>query len=329
MGGLDDISVSFVWGAAPAAGLPADGFSTRWTRALSFEGGTYRFHVTADDGVRVWLDGVLVIDQWHEAPSVTYTADRTLVAGNHAVHIEYFDKAGTAQIQFWWERLSDFPDWRGEYFPRVDLLGSPALVRNDANVSFDWGHYGPGAGIPADGFSARWTRNLWFEEGLYRFHMIVDDGLRLYTDNQLVLDAWSDGGRRELTVDRRLTTGNHGVRVEYYERTGEATIHVWWERVTSYPDWRGEYFPNRTLGGSPALVRNDAEINFAWGWESPAVALPSDEFSVRWTRAAGFDAATYRFHLLVDDGARLYVDNRLVVDTWRDGVVREVTSDQV
>jgi hypothetical protein len=324
----DDASVSFLWdSAAPAAGLPADGFSARWTRTLAFESGTYRFHVTADDGVRIWVGGVLIIDQWHEAPGVSYATDRTLTAGNHAVRIEYYESAGTAQIHFWWERLGDFSQWRGEYFPRVDLGSSPALVRNEEDVNFDWGSYGPAAVIPVDGFSARWTRGFWFEEGLYRFHAIVDDGVRLYVDGGLVINAWSDGGRRELTGDRRLATGNHTVRVEYYERTGQAIIRVWWEKITSYPDWKGEYWSNRTLSGSPAVVRNDAAINFTWGRGSAAAGLPSDGFSARWTRKADFEAATYRFHVLVDDGARLYVDDRLVIDTWRDGAVREVTSD--
>jgi hypothetical protein len=324
----DDAHLNFVWGmAAPAAGLPADGFSARWTRALALESGTYRFHVTADDGVRVWLDGTLLIDQWREAPSVTYSADRTLAAGNHAVRIEYYENAGAAQIRFGWDRLGGLSQWRGEYFPRVSLVGTPALVRNDADLDFDWGSQGPVAGIPADGFSARWTRDLWFEEGLYRFHAVVDDGVRLYVDGGLVISGWSDGGRRELTGDRRVTTGQHAVRVEYYERTGEAIIHVWWERIVAYPEWKGEYWSNRSLSGTPAMVRNDGAVDFAWGWASPAAGLPSDGFSARWTRMADFDAATYRFHVLVDDGVRVYVDDRLVIDSWRDGPVRELTSD--
>jgi hypothetical protein len=325
----DDANVSFVWGtAAPTPALPADGFSVRWARTLAFEGGTYRFHVTADDGVRVWLDGGLVIDEWHEAPSASYTTDRLLSSGTHSLRVEYYEGAGSAQIQFWWERLGEFPQWRGEYFPRVDLVGSPSVVRNDPDLNFDWRFSGPSASVPVDGFSARWTRDLWLDDGTYRFHGIVDDGMRLYVDGAQVIDAWSDGGRREVTGDRRLAAGTHTVRVEYYERTGEAAIRVWWERIASYPDWKGEYWSNRYLIGSPAVVRNDAAIDFAWGWTAPVVGLPIDGFSVRWTRAQDFDAATYRFHVLVDDGARLYIDDRLVIDTWHDGAAREVTAEQ-
>jgi hypothetical protein len=326
----DDVGVDFVWGAgAPATGLPVDAFSARWTRTLRFEAGTYRFYALSDDGVRVWLDGALIIDRWHDSPSVTYSAQRTLSAGAHTLRVEYYENGGAAQIRLWWERVDDFPQWHGEYFTTPDLAGNPALVRNDANVDFRWGYTAPAAGLPADGFSVRWTRSLWFEEAVYRYHAIGDDGVRLYIDDMLVIDGWRGSGRRELTNDWKLPAGPHTVRVEYCEHTGEALIQVWWEMLKSYPDWRGEYWSNPSLSGPPVLVRNDRILDFTWGSGSPATGLPGDGFSARWTRAAQFDAATYRFHVLVDDGARLYVDDQLILDTWRDGAVREVRSEHL
>jgi len=324
----DDKAVDFDWSTgAPAAGLPADGFSARWTRILSFEGGTYRFYARSDDGVRVWLDGGLIIDEWHDASGTTYSAERSLTAGSHTLRVEYYENGGAARIEFWWERLGDFPQWRGEYFSNVALAGAPALVRNDGAVDFDWGRGAPTTGLPADGFSARWTRTLWFDEGLYRFHAVVDDGVRLWVGDALVIDAWRDGGRREVTADHRLWAANHRLRVEYYERSGDALVHIWWEKLASYPDWKGQYWSNRRLEGSPVVVRNDGKIDFNWRRGAPANGLPGDNFSARWTRKAEFDAATYRFHVAVDDGARLWVDDRLILDTWHDGGVREVTAD--
>jgi hypothetical protein len=325
----DDAAINFDWGtAAPAASLPRDGFSARWSQTLSFPAGVYRFAVLADDGVRIWLDGERIIDQWHDATGVTYTAERTLSAGTHSLRVEYYENGGAAKIRFWWERLSDYPQWRGEYFSRVDLVGAPTLVRNDPAIDFIWGASAPATNIPADNFSVRWTRMVAFDEGLYRFHAVIDDGVRLWVDDQLVIDRWSDGARRELTTDHRLSAGYHSLRVEYYERTGEASIQVWWEKLVAYPEWQAEYWSNRYLSGSPALMRNDANINFNWAGGSPAQGIPSDNFSARWTRTASFDRGTYRFHVLVDDGARLWVDDRLVIDTWRDGAAREITFDQ-
>ncbi len=190
----DDRTINFDWGtSSPATAVPANGFSVRWARTLSFGGGTYRFYVHSDDGVRIWLDNKAIVDQWHDASGTTYSIDQALNAGNHTIRVEYYENGGTAKIQFWWEQVSASSQWRGEYFSNVTLAGTPAMTRNDATVDFNWGRNAPAAGLPVDGFSARWTRVLGFEEGLYRFHAIVDDGVRLYVDNVLVIDAWQDG----------------------------------------------------------------------------------------------------------------------------------------
>src|SRR5687768_1069951 len=71
------------------------------------------------------------------------------------------------------------------------------------------------------------------------------------------------------------------------------------------PAWTGQYYNNPNLIGSPALTRQDPDINFSWGQESPDPALTPDNFSVRWTRTMTFQAATYRFVTTTDDGVRL------------------------
>ena len=89
------------------------------------------------------------------------------------------------------------------------------------------------------------------------------------------------------------------------------------------PDhWKGEYFNNRTLSGSPSMVRDDGagNLNFDWGTGSPGAAcgIGADNFSVRWTRTISFNADTYRFTVRSDDGVRLYVDDQLKLDKWFD-----------
>jgi hypothetical protein len=324
----DDAEINFDWGTGgPSVNLPVDSFSARWSRTLSFSGGTYRFYALSDDGVRVWLDGELIINQWHDASGTTYTAERSLSTAAHSLRIEYYENGGNAKILVWWERLGDFPQWRGTYFPNTSLSGVAPLVRNDSDINFDWGRAAPAPGLPVDGFSVRWTRSLLFEEGLYRFHAAVDDGVRIYVDDALAVNAWQDGGRREVTGDYRMSPGYHTVRVEYYERGGDASIQVWWERINLITDWRGEYWSNTSLSGNPVVVRNDVSIDFTWGLGSPANNIPADNFSARWTRSIPFEAGTYRFHVLVDDGARLWIDDRLAIDGWRDGAARELTAD--
>ena len=324
----DDAAINFDWGsAAPAVGLPSDGFSARWSRTVSLQEGTYRFFASSDDGVRVWLDDESIIDQWHEATGVLYHVERTLSAGDYTLRIEYYEDKGAAKVLFWWQRQGAFLQWRGAYYPNVNLTGAPVLVRNDSAINFNWGTGSPFSRIPTDGFSARWTRRLAFEDGQYRFRVVVDDGARLWVDDTLVVDTWSDGGRREVRADYALSAGEHLIRVEYHEREGDALIQVSWEKIDVYADWRGEYWSNPWLGGSPVLVRNDVKVDFDWGTGRPAPNVPANSFSARWTREVEFDAATYRFHVLMDDGARLWVDGTLIIDDWRDGSARELTKD--
>jgi hypothetical protein len=177
------------------------------------------------------------------------------------------------------------------------------------SIEFNWGNGSPAPGLPNDNFSVRWTRILPVGEGLYRFHAVVDDGVRVYVDDILVVDRWHEGGRREVVGERWISGDYHRLRIEYYEHTGRALITVWWEKVgayASFPDWKGEYWPNLDLGGDPSLVRNDVAVDFNWGSDSPVSGLPADNFSVRWTRAWTANEGRYRFHLLADDGVRLW-----------------------
>ncbi len=208
--------------------------------------------------------------------------------------------------------------WWGDYFANPDLSGAPVLSRYDETIKFGWGTGSPASGLPADNFSVRWVRDEWFAGGTYRFEILSDDGVRVWVGDQLVVDEWRDRWAEPFAVDRYVPAGTYRVRVEYYEHTGDATISVGWSRVVGGAAWRGEYFDNRKLEGSPALVRDDGAIDFDWGSGSPDPALPADNFSVRWTRTLGFNAGTYRFLTSTDDGVRVWVDGALVVDSWVD-----------
>lgn len=209
-------------------------------------------------------------------------------------------------------------DWWGEYFDNPYLGGSPVLTRYDSALNFGWGTGGPGSGVPDDNFSARWTREAWFQGGTYRFKVLSDDGVRLWVGDQLVVDEWRDRWASYIYIDHYIPTGTYQVRVEYYEHVGDATISLGWSRVVGGETWVGEYFDNRELQGSPKLTRNDGAIDFDWGSGSPDAVIPADNFSVRWTRNVGFEAGTYRFLTSTDDGVRVWVDGGLVVDAWQD-----------
>lgn len=315
----DESAVDYYWQlSAPGPGLPVDGFSVRWTGEWPFEQGAYRFYAYTDDGVRLWIDDDLVVDQWRDQNATLVYTDLNLTAGLHRVRVEYFDRLDNAQARVWWEYRQFYPDWKGEYYANTDLSGEPELTRNDPAVSFVWGDEAPARGLPADRFSVRWTRTVILPQGAYRFSAAADDGVRVWVNERPVIDAWRESALTTYTGHIWLDEGAHLVRVEYFEAGGGAEAHLSWDRIESYRWWKGEYFANPDLAGKPAFVRDDETVGYDWQLNAPAPGLPSDNFSVRWSRALYFPAGHYVFWTISDDGVRLYVDGELYIDEWRD-----------
>jgi uncharacterized protein YraI len=235
----DDANINFDWGIGSPAWnvVAADQFSARWTRTLSLQPGRYRFTAIADDGVRLWVNGQLVVDQWHDSLSGTYFAEVDLPGGSAAMQMEYFENMGGAVAQLGWQRLGGgINNWRGEYFNNKNLSGSPVLVRDDANVNFNWGNGSPASStVNADNFSVRWTRSLSFNPGRYRFTINSDDGARLWVNNQQIINAWHDHQPQTFNGEIDLSGGSVPLRVEYYENSGGARVSLTWVQVTAVP----------------------------------------------------------------------------------------------
>ena len=332
----DDRAIDFDWGSgSPDASLPADHFSVRWTRTLGFTAGTYRFLASCDDGVRLSVDGQRVIDAWRkQSLPNTRTGEMTLSAGQHTIVVEYFEEGGEAAAHVWWEPRGTFTGWQGRYFDNRDLVGGPALVRDDGAIDFDWGIGAPADWMPDDNFSVRWTRTVTFSPGYYTFCVRSDDGFRLWVDDALVMNLWQPMAGELHYQSPTYLQGSHVLTVEYYEQNGHALVHFWWEPAsaagtpvpaltpapTGTPQadpWHAEYFANPDLSGAPALTRQDPAVDYEWGTSAPAPNLPADGFSVRWSQPFRFAAGTYRFTTTTDDGVRLWVDDRLLIDAWR------------
>ena len=278
-----------------------------------------------------------MLDGWYDHASKSFVVDRTLRAGHHLLRVEYYNKLSPGMVQFAWEPFSQpqpaTNKWRGEYFNNQNLLGNPVLVRDDNAVAFNWGQNSPQPGVVNnDNFSVRWTRTIDFPNAVYRFRATVDDGVRIYVNNQLMLDQWRTGPAATFQSEELRLSGKNTVKVEYFDATMEAQIQILYERVDIQPPapegWKGEYFNNTSLAGTPVLVRTDPNVDFNWGLGSPAPGVVNvDDFSARWTRTLNFQPGNYRFKLLVDDGARLWVNNALIIDQWKRQSATEYTSD--
>lgn len=316
--------IDFDWGyGSPHHTVATEGFSARWTRYVDVAADIYRFTATSDDGIRVYVDDRLIIDEWYDHPARTYTADVSLQAGHHLLAVEYYENTGAAVAKVSWSPIVGTGTWRGQYYANRWLSGAPAVTRGDPTVGFDWGYGSPALGIPSDNFSVRWACTVPLQFGYYRFTATSDDGIRVYVDQRLIIDQWHDHPVRSYTTELNLAGGPHEVVVEYYEHTGAAVAKLEWRQISAgIEKWRGEYYDNRWLSGSPVLTRDDEGVDFSWGYGSPAAHIPSDGFSVRWTRTARLESGQYRFTTTTDDGVRLRVNNHLLIDEWYDQASR-------
>jgi glucose/arabinose dehydrogenase len=320
-----DYSIGFDWGGdSPDPEIADDHFVARWTRSVVLTAGRYQFSGHSDDGVRVFVDNVPVVDQWvnQNAP---FSGEAVLLGGTHVIRVEYYENGGGAQISFGYDRVGDVVPPEGylaEYFDNRTLSGTPVLTREDAAVDFDWGLGSPAPEVPADGFSVRWTKMVQLAGGYHEFRTTSDDGVRLYIDGELAINAWRDQGPTAHTAIRELDEGTHTIVLEYYENGGGAVARLS-HALTDQPPppqnpYVAEYFDNRTLAGAPAVIRDEADIDFDWGAGSPGAPLGVDDFSARWTRTAEYETGTYRFTATSDDGIRVLFDGVVVIDGWFD-----------
>lgn len=100
-----DANIDFVWDGAPAAGVPEDGFSVRWEgQIVPAATGTFDFITRSDDGVRLWLNGALVIDNWTDHGEMWDTATLNLQAGVPlTVKMEFYENTGGAMARLFWD----------------------------------------------------------------------------------------------------------------------------------------------------------------------------------------------------------------------------------
>lgn len=245
----NDTAVNFNWGfGSPNAALVfADYFSARWTRVFTFVGGTYRFNLSADDGIRLVVDGNVVLDRYGYVGWQTNQIDVSIAAGAHTIQIDYVEQGGLARVYATFVRISDIVNppqacpaaycppigsngpWYGQFFTGINLTGGLFNVSNFNSLDFNWGYNPPVWNAPTSQWSARYSQTRYFGQGVYRFVARSDDGVRIFVDDRPVLNQWAEQSARTVTGDIALGAGMHNIRVEYFQLYGLAELHVYWE----------------------------------------------------------------------------------------------------
>lgn len=331
-------SIYYDWGDGVPnsfSNFPADNFSVRWQGNFFFDiPGNYAFRATTDDGMRIYVDGVVISNEaWKDQAPTSYMWNAYLSQGNHIITVEFYEHGGGATAHAYWEYAS-CPIYKGEYYNGIALSGSPLIMRCESSIWNDWGGGAPIAGMPTDNFSIRWTGNPVFDvDGNWQFQVTSDDGVRLWVGdlNSPIIDRWNDQAPTTYTQYKWINSGSQPFKLEYYERGGGAVIqyHATYAGIAacSLGQFKAEYFSSASLSGSPIRTQCENSIAYNWGSGSPS-GLPSDLFSARWTGNFYFSSGTYRFTVDTDDGVRIWIDGVPFMDEWRPQsttFVRDVT----
>jgi YVTN family beta-propeller protein len=148
---------------APAAGVPADNFSARWSGMLEAPvTGGVQLRTYSDDGVRLWVDHRLVIDNWTlHSPTYDTTAVSMVAGQRYPLQLDLFEATGNATMRLEW-RLPGATAWTAVPLERLYPAAAPsttnlALGRPATQSSLD------GAGVASkavDGNTAGSTESL-------------------------------------------------------------------------------------------------------------------------------------------------------------------------
>jgi hypothetical protein len=210
-----DPTVKFDWGdQAPMKEIPQTHFSARWTGTLGPlpRSGIYRFSTVADDGVRVYLDGKAIIDEWHDSDSERHQASVQLEKGStHQLRVEFYQNTGQSRCTV--------------------LLGLPTKANQNAAIRKVW--LPPGewqdawTGIRTMGpqeltvHSALWHMPMWIRDGgVIALTPVVQHTTDAWWSN-LTLDAYAP--TKDGTLQRRIYADD-GISNAYQTGGGASTL---------------------------------------------------------------------------------------------------------
>ncbi|MEI7729924.1 MAG: PA14 domain-containing protein [Verrucomicrobiota bacterium] len=358
----------------------SDHFFIRWTGKIRIAAeGKYAFFLVSDDGSRLFIDGQQVVDHGGLHAMEEKSGETQLKAGDHDLKIEYFENDGQAGCKFLWQAPGKDkeivpanvlscqappaePSPKGtvaglratihafesalEDFPTIAEGKKPTLERVDATIDVNVGDEAwPGTELK-DHFSIRWDGFLRVPtDGKYTFFLESDDGSRLFIDGRQVVDNGGLHAMEEKSGEIELRSGEHEVRIDYYENDGQAGCKFSWQqpdrekqivpatalycpasKLIDQPnaglkaelfalDGAVESFPSISADKRPTVERVDRKINVNVGTDSWPGTTLSDHFYIRWTgKLKVTEPGRYTFYVESDDGSRLFINGNQVVD---------------
>jgi len=306
-----DSTINFDLGfLSPAPGtVPTDLYSVRWAgqvQAVFSE--TYTFYTQADDGIRLWVNGVQLVDNWQNQGTTERSGTISLVAGQkYDIVVEYYENTGGAVAKLLWSSASTTK----AIVPVTQLYppgSAPSCVTNTA----------PANGTTIVSTSA--TTLTWNTASgadsydIYLWTGATPPSAATYnttTTSYAVTGLTPSSLYNWYVIPKNASgpaTGCSTANKTTFTTNGSGGIGL-----------QGVYYNGITLTGTPLLTRIDSTVNFDLGFLSPAPGtVPTDLYSVRWTgQVQAVFSETYTFYTQADDGIRLWVNGVQLVDNWQ------------
>ncbi|TGN20440.1 hypothetical protein EHS15_04325 [Leptospira idonii] len=250
-----------------------DSFGARWTGTIKPEySEKYKFTTKTDDGVRLWVDGKQIINQWKDMGATDFSAELELSSGKeYSFKMEYYDKGGDAYAELSWESLSTpksvirevgsydvgyhfqnpfglETEWESNYFQGKEFQNKIGN-KKETFLNFTSNTEPFAKGIPLENFCARFSSSIKIPvTGEYRFTVTSDDGVRLKLKGQNKIDQWIGMAPTEFSESLSFIEGeNVPIEVEYFQGGGGKYLRL---------EWEGPGFSKTLLGPKGKKFRN-------------------------------------------------------------------------
>lgn len=155
-----DANINFDWGSDPGAGVSSDNFSVRWTGQVQpLYSETYTFYTVSDDGVRLWVNGTQVVNNWTDHPATENSGVVTLTAGQrYDLRMEFYEHSGGAVARLLWSSPTQAKQIipASQLYPATAAQSNPPFVLDDfeSGTLTKWTTFaGPGSNITGSAFA--------------------------------------------------------------------------------------------------------------------------------------------------------------------------------
>ncbi len=177
---------------------------------------------------------------------------------------------------------------KGEVFGNANLEGSPIGTRLDRFLNLHWSTDQPQTGLPAENCSIRWSGYLvWPNDATVTLGVVTDGGVRIYLDDNLVLDQWKSRENKTHRFDHSFKKGTPvKIRLEYSHGAGPASIQLGSDAVEKVTDYtQAEELARRsdlivlTLGITPQLEGEQMPVRYDGfsGGDRTSILIPAPQ----------------------------------------------------